>query len=292
MTFEDYQIEAKKTIQCYDSDGRINNVVPFLGIIGEVGSVVSELKKSLRDGKGYSNFSNKLKEELGDVLWYVSAIASQQELSLGDIAAFNLDKTADRFGELDSADLKKYDERFPQKERFPDKFEIEFKSFEKDGKRKVKIFLCENGKQLGDDLTDNSHDEDGYRFHDIFHFGYVAYLGWSPVVRSFLGRKRKSKAPIDENEDGARAQITEELISLFIYNHALEHELLRYSKSIDTNILKTVQQLVSKIEVYDCSAKQWEVAILNSYKVFNKLRENEGGRVLVNTMERNLEFLG
>lgn len=31
-----------------------------------------------------------------------------------------------------------------------------------------------NGEQVGDDLTDNADDPDGYRFHDVFHLGYVA----------------------------------------------------------------------------------------------------------------------
>ncbi len=292
MDFKEYQKRSKKTIQNYELDERINSVIPFLGIIGEAGSVITELKKRLRDGDSYTNFNNKLKEELGDVLWYISAIATQHDIKLEDIAAENLKKTYDRFSDDDTTKFKNYDADFPKKERFPEEFEIEFVPFKEKGKNKVKIIDGRDGKLLGDPLTDNVHDDDGYRFHDIFHYGYVAYLGWSPVVRKLMERKRKSKDEIDENEDGARAQITEELVSLYIYNHAQNHQLLKYSKSVDTEVLKTVQKLVSQIEVRDCTAKQWETAILNSYRVFDKLCQNNGGRVLVSLKNRRLIYIG
>ena len=50
-----------------------------------------------------------------------------------------------------------------------------------------------SGEKIGDELTDNAYKDDGYRFHDVFHSAYVAILGWSPVIRKLLKRKRKSK---------------------------------------------------------------------------------------------------
>lgn len=292
MELKQYQEEAKLTIQKYHLDDRLNEVIPFLGIVGEAGSVLTELKKSIRDGDSYTSFRPRLIEELGDVLWYISAIATQNDIDLEEVASSNLAKTNDRFNEDDPTMFKNYDEQYPENERFPEEFEVEFKPFEKDGKKMVKIIDKRDGELLGDPLTDNSYEDDGYRFHDIFHFGYLAYLGWSPVIRKLMKLKRKSKEIIDVNEDGARAQITEELVSLFIYNHAQNHQLLMYSKSVDTDILKIVKQLVSQIEVKDCSAKQWEIAIINSYKVFNQLQQNNGGRVLVSLKNRELIYIG
>ena len=34
-----------------------------------------------------------------------------------------------------------------------------------------------DGKRVGDLLTDNSHDDDGYRFHDVFHYSNAVLLG-------------------------------------------------------------------------------------------------------------------
>lgn len=291
MEFKEYQNEAKKTIQKYIADEKINEFIPFLGIIGEAGSVLTELKKKLRDGEGYEAFKGKLKEELGDVLWYIATIATQNKMELEEIAELNVRKIRDRFTEVDKSKFKIYDESYPAKERFPREFEISFVPYKEKGKNKMKI-VDSKGKLIGDPLTDNSHIEDGYRFHDIFHFGYVAYLGWSPVVRKLMKLKRKSKPSTDEIEDGARAAITEELVTLYIYNHAQNHKLFKYSDSVDTDVLKTVQKLVSKIEVQDCTAKQWEICIINSYKVFDELMKNDGGRVLVSIKNRRLMYLG
>ena len=107
-----------------------------------------------------------------------------------------------------------------------------------------------------------------------------------------MGIKRKSNNITDEIEDGARAAITEELISLFIYNHAVHHQLFKYSSSVDTEVLKNVQKLVSGIEVRDCTAKQWEMSIINAYRVFDELKQNNGGRVLVSIKNRKLLYLG
>ena len=47
-----------------------------------------------------------------------------------------------------------------------------------------------------------------------------------------------------------------------------------------------------KTEVSSCSGKQWEKAILNSYKMFNDLRTNNGGRIMVSKKNRSLIYLG
>lgn len=292
MEFSNYQNEAKKTIQDYIKNKEANNLVPFLGLIGEAGSVITELKKNLRDGAAYTNYSNKLKEELGDVLWYISTIASQNGLDLEEIAKNNLAKIKDRFDLEHSDNFIIYDANYPPEEQFPREFEVQFLVINEGGKEKVRLINNSTSKQIGNDITDNSHEEDGYRFHDIFHFGYVAYLGWSPVIRKLMEIKRKSVDSTDEVEDGARAAITEELVSLYIYSYGLDHQLFKYSNSVDTEVLKTVQKLVSGIEVKNCTQKQWETAIINSYKVFDDLRSNNGGRVLVSIKNRKLLYLG
>jgi hypothetical protein len=250
------------------------------------------LKIKFRDGDAYVAFKEKLSEELGDVLWYLSTIATQNDLTLEDVAIKNLSKIHDRFLIDDILAYKDFDKNYPENERFPEEFEIEFVSFIEDSKNKIKIIDKRDGNAIGDPLTDNAYDDDGYRFHDIFHYGYLAVLGWSPVLRKLLNKKRKSNPIVDENEDGARAQITEELVSLFIYQHTLDHDLLKYSKSVDSGIIKKVKSLVVKTEVQECSGKQWEHAILNSYAIFNKLRENNGGRVIVSKKNRSLIYLG
>ena len=57
----------------------------MLGLIGEVGEVVSELKKHAREGPAYSAFRDRLSEELGDLLWYAADLAERRGIRLADV---------------------------------------------------------------------------------------------------------------------------------------------------------------------------------------------------------------
>src|SRR6267154_91900 len=57
----------------------------LLGLFGEVGSVLSELKKKQRDQDCYFAYRNSVTEEFGDVLWYFANVASRTNLQLGTI---------------------------------------------------------------------------------------------------------------------------------------------------------------------------------------------------------------
>jgi NTP pyrophosphatase (non-canonical NTP hydrolase) len=60
---------------------------PLLGLVGEVGSLVSALKKKRRDTDGFFGYHDAVLEELGDVLWYMSAVARRGHTSLADVVA-------------------------------------------------------------------------------------------------------------------------------------------------------------------------------------------------------------
>ncbi|WP_426668743.1 MazG nucleotide pyrophosphohydrolase domain-containing protein [Mucilaginibacter sp. McL0603] len=288
MEFNKYQEEAVKTRQTFPKEHDI--IVPFLGIVGETGSVISELKKKIRDGESYTAFKKNLTEELGDVLWYIANIASQNDLFLEDIAKKNINKIHDRWLDDGNENFIIFDDNYSVNERFEPEFEITFKEYNDKGKLKVEIL--KDGQRIGDPITDNAYESDQYRFHDIFHFGYIAYLGWSPVIRKLLSNKRKSEDTVDEVEDGARSAITEELITLLIFTHSQNHQLFKYTERVDTDVLDLVQRLVADIEIRDVRKKQWEVAILGSYKVFHDLVKNNGGRVNVSLKNRKLTYMG
>ena len=96
MTFEDYQSEAGMTA-LYPR--RMNNLeYPTLGLAGEAGEVANIVKKIQRDNQGVVNdeIRGKLLDELGDVLWYISACADELGLTLNEIAEFNVQKLAKR----------------------------------------------------------------------------------------------------------------------------------------------------------------------------------------------------
>ena len=96
MNFEEYQSEAKRTA-LYPN--RLKNLeYPTLGLAGEAGEVANIVKKIQRDfgGEITNEIRAKLKDELGDVLWYISACADELNLTLAEIAEFNVEKLAKR----------------------------------------------------------------------------------------------------------------------------------------------------------------------------------------------------
>ena len=68
----------------------------MLGIAGEVGTLLEEYKKHLRDGDAHKLFSDHVAEELGDVLWYLAQICTELDLSLTDVAEANIKKLYSR----------------------------------------------------------------------------------------------------------------------------------------------------------------------------------------------------
>ena len=96
MTFEEYQKLSRKTAIYPDKDN--NFVYPTLGLTGEAGEVSEKIKKVLRDDNGIVDGLKRqeIKKELGDVLWYLSQIATELDLSLDDIATFNVEKINSR----------------------------------------------------------------------------------------------------------------------------------------------------------------------------------------------------
>jgi NTP pyrophosphatase (non-canonical NTP hydrolase) len=80
-----YQDAARSTDQ-NARDGLEGLSLPLLGLFGEVGTLLSALKKKQRDKESYVRYSDAVMEEFGDVLWYFSNIASRASLNLSVLA--------------------------------------------------------------------------------------------------------------------------------------------------------------------------------------------------------------
>lgn len=96
MDFSDYQTRSRFTAQ-YPSIGH-PVIYPVLGLANEAGEVAGKVKKIFRDqgGKISGETRDALKSELGDVLWYISQVCTELDLSLDDVAESNLAKLLDR----------------------------------------------------------------------------------------------------------------------------------------------------------------------------------------------------
>ena len=130
MELNEYQLLANQTDQqpetrILEADPR-NILVPLLGLAGEVGDLLSEHKKQLRDGDSYKLFPDRVKEELGDLLWYLSNVATKHGLALEDTAIYNLGKAQRRWQSIASGEgtRRLFDEDFPEAERLPRQMDI------------------------------------------------------------------------------------------------------------------------------------------------------------------------
>jgi len=380
LTVADYAAQALATDQRSDSGSL---AFPLLGLFGETGSLLSEVKKKQRDRASYVGYAGAVVEELGDVLWYLNAVAARGGLGLSDIAA-NLgreyadwasagrttlsfaslqpeimqrpaepsaafektllklagdvgllvtDQEAGHLMDNKSAlasrliaitrslvqaaneagvtleaaavkNLAKIFDRWPRERIYPEPLDARAEPeerlprdlcvdvFERSVRGQTYVFQRCNGINIGDRLTDNAMRADDYRFHDVFHFAYVAVLSWSPVVRSLLRLKRKSDPKIDEAEDGARATLIEEGVTTWIFGQAMDLGFFDNMKPGDLpfDLLKHVRQFVSGYEAEQCPLWLWEEAILEGYAAFRFLRQNRRGRIHVDMTNHRLSI--
>jgi NTP pyrophosphatase (non-canonical NTP hydrolase) len=356
MNLSEFQARSKDTDRTVAESSKL--VTP-LGLIGEVGTLAAVYKKYLRDGKAYVGFVDHLREELGDILWYVSSVANscgvklsapaagpsqglasavpvealiQLEqltsalfksqtsgdsgdrsdtasslnaivtlvsqlgascgLSLEALLESNIQKTSRRWGPRSERERKErapcYDLRFFQEERLPRHVEVSF--VERTVRSRPTAYMKINGVVVGDALTDNAQEPDGYRFHDAFHWTNVAVLGWSPVIRALLRSKRKSDSVVDEVQDGARAVIIEECIAFQVFSYARQNAFLAGLDRVDHDLLKLIKNLTRGLEVDECAEWEWEAAILKGFEIFRALRDNSGGTLTIDAEARNVSF--
>lgn len=377
LTVEDYAARALKTDQRSDA-GSLN--FPLLGLFGESGSLLSEVKKKQRDKASYRGYARAVVEELGDVLWYLTVVAARAGLTLSDIAAGTnlvvsrgspanvlltfadiqpaimqsnkepspefertLLRLAGKVGVLISdhevggltenpsvlaerliaimrslvesanqagvtlegaavRNLAKIFDRWPDSRVYPEPFDEKLDPeerlprslivdvFERDVRGRKFVYQRCNGINIGDRLTDNANMADDYRFHDVFHFAYVAVLGWSPVIRTLLRLKRKSDPKIDEVEDGARAALIEEGVTTWIFGQAMELDLFAGMERGDLpfDLLKHVKKFVTGYEVEYQPSWLWEEAILAGYEAFRFLRAHRRARIHIDMKNHRL----
>lgn len=93
MEFNHYQAHARYTAIYPHDDGVIYCI---LGLIGESGEVANKWKKLIRDNADYNATERAIKDELGDVLWYIANLATELGCTLDEIASNNLGKLVQR----------------------------------------------------------------------------------------------------------------------------------------------------------------------------------------------------
>lgn len=380
LTVDQYAQEAARTDQ-RKGPGTVG--FTMLGLFGETGSLLAEAKKKQRDAASYLGYAPAVTEEIGDVLWYLAAIARRHRLSLSDIAAaarrpdvefvagnnaaltlhelqpahmpqsreptpafeHSLLALAGEVGllarKVEAGDLvrhkaeiathlvaimrclinaandlgvtleiaafknlQKIFDRWPRERDYPPPFDdgndaeeqlprkMEIDVYERTVRGQDYVFQRSRGVYVGDRLTDNAIEQDDYRFHDVFHYAYVAVLGWSPVIRALLRLKRKSDPKLDEAEDGARAILIEEGVTSWLFGQAQQLNFFEGVKrgGLPLDMLKHVRQFVAGYEADRCPLWLWEEAILQGYAAFRFLQKNRRARIGIDFAHRRLRI--
>lgn len=94
MRLNEYQQKSTRTLN--SNSGLEDQLTNYcLGIAGEAGEVADEIKKAVYHGHVLT--PDKIKDELGDVLFYVAAVATALRINLEDIAVGNIEKLQRRY---------------------------------------------------------------------------------------------------------------------------------------------------------------------------------------------------
>lgn len=352
MNPAEYLELAKKTSVIHWDEVEHRKIAP-LGMLGELGSLATVVKRSIRDSFTSSRYEAQMVEELADLLWYSTVIAdnyhvaidawpeaegsrerfaqlvqleskiapllaltrSQTTVSadahgvimgvfhelantaavvnhtLSDVAAASAKKITEHWLPDESKPAECFDANYPDYEQLPREFTIDFREIVNGEDRPNELIISMHGMHLGDRLTDNNHQDDGYRYHDIFHLAGACCLGWSPVFRRMLKRKRKSDAEIDEVQDGARAAILEEAIVGEIFTYARNNKFLADMDRVDSDLIKLLQALVEGYEVEKIEPWEWQDYILKSFQLFRRIRGGFSGSIKFDANSREMTIV-
>lgn len=98
MTLKEYQTHTTRTNAPLENSYRDMTALHMLmGMMTEVGELTDQFKKNLAYGKDIDWVN--VKEEIGDLMWYISEFANHYNYDLEEILETNISKLQKRFPE-------------------------------------------------------------------------------------------------------------------------------------------------------------------------------------------------
>lgn len=91
--FKTYQAQARKTA-VYPKELKITYAT--MGLAGEAGELANKVKKIMRGDGNRDELIEGIKAEMGDILWYLAALADDLDVELADIAGTSIEKLHSR----------------------------------------------------------------------------------------------------------------------------------------------------------------------------------------------------
>ena len=95
MDIQTYKTESARTL--IDKGHEMNLLHAAIGIGTEAGEVLDQFKRKLFYGRELDVVN--VKEEIGDIMWYVAILLRELDLDFEDILQMNIDKLRARFPE-------------------------------------------------------------------------------------------------------------------------------------------------------------------------------------------------
>jgi NTP pyrophosphatase (non-canonical NTP hydrolase) len=90
LGLNEYQVRAAET----DRLAGKGITLPALGLVGEIGSLLSEVKKKQRDSAAYVSYESAVLEEFGDTLWYLATVARIVDVPLASLFLGQIDSVS------------------------------------------------------------------------------------------------------------------------------------------------------------------------------------------------------
>ncbi len=76
-----------------------------------------------------------------------------------------------------------------------------------------------------------------------------------------------------------------------IFAYAENHSFLEGISTLDWTWLRIIRDMTKDLEVKRCSLHEWEHAILQGYDVWRKVRQQRGGRIECNLLNRTIRYI-
>lgn len=93
-----FEVNDGNTTHNENQEIEMDWLYPVIGLAGETGELLNKLKKIIRDGANQQSkeFKQKISDEIGDIMWYVSQTCNEFGLDLEEILCKNIEKLQSR----------------------------------------------------------------------------------------------------------------------------------------------------------------------------------------------------
>ena len=107
-----------------------------------------------------------------------------------------------------------------------------------------------------------------------------------------MKRKRKSVPKVDEVEDGGRAIVIEEGISAMVFSYAERRNFLEGAEGVNYDLLRTIKDMTSHLEVSARTEGDWERAIMTGFNIWRQVKAKGKGRIHADLDQGTIELVG